>query len=51
MSVPECTHKFAMSALPPKADSHWRERDVFVPLAEIAASMLRPYANMGLRKT
>jgi hypothetical protein len=31
-----CTHKFAMSALPPKADIRQRERRVrFVPKADI----------------
>ena len=40
-----------MSALPPKADIHWRERDVcFVPLAEIAASMPRPLCKYGIKK-
>jgi hypothetical protein len=41
----------AMSALPPKADIHWHERDVcFVPLAEIAASMPRPLSKYGIEK-
>ena len=36
---------------PPKADIHWRERDVcFVPLAEIAASMARPLCKYGIEK-
>jgi hypothetical protein len=35
----------------PKADIHWRERDVcFVPFAEIAASMPRPLCKYGIEK-
>ena len=43
--------RLLMSAIPPKADIHWRERDVcFVPLAEIAASMPRPLCKYGIEK-